>query len=93
MSYPPPYGQQPYGQPVPAGNDRTQLWGVLAVVCAATWCCGLGGIVFGVLQIIEAKKWGKKPTLAYVAFGILAFWLVVTIVLTITGNLFWYSTS
>ena len=104
MSYPPqqppygqqpygqqPYGQQPYGQPQPAGNDRTQLWGILALVCAIIPCCGLGAIVFGILQIVEAKKWNKKPTMAYVAFGILAFWIVVNIILAITGNLFYYS--
>jgi hypothetical protein len=93
MSYPPqqpPYGQQPYGQPQPAGNDRTQLWGILALVFTIIPCCLLIGIIFAILQIVEAKKWGKSPTMGYAAIGIAAFWIIVNIILAITGNLFWY---
>jgi hypothetical protein len=69
MSYPPqqpPYGQQPYGQPQPAGTDRTQLWGILGIVIGLL-CCGPAGIVFGVLSINEANKWNKSKTLGIVA--------------------------
>lgn len=65
---PPPYGQQPYGPPPgAAANDKTTLWGVLGIVGA--FCCTPVGIVFAVLSMMEAKKAGKQPTLAYVAFG------------------------
>ena len=69
MSYPPqqpPYGGQAYGQPQPAGTDRTQLWGILGIVIGLL-CCGPVGIIFGVLSIIEAKKWGKPQTLGIIA--------------------------
>jgi hypothetical protein len=82
-----------YGQPpAPAANDRTQLWGILALIFAIIPCCGLVGIVFAILQIVEAKKWRKQPTLGYIALGIVAFWIVVQIILAATGNLFYYST-
>lgn len=71
MSYPPqqpPYGGQPYGQPAPAGTDRTQLWGILGIVVGLI-CCGLLGIVFGVLSIVEANKWGKPKTLGIIAIA------------------------
>jgi len=92
MSYPPPqppYGQQPYGQPQPAGNDRTQLWGILALVFTIIPCCLLVGIIFAILQIVEAKKWHKSPTMGYAALGIAAFWIIVNIILTVTGNAVW----
>jgi hypothetical protein len=70
VSYPPqqpPYGgQQPYGQPAPTGTDRTQLWGILGIVIGLI-CCPLVGIVFGILSIVEANKWGKPKTLGIIA--------------------------
>jgi hypothetical protein len=81
-----PYGYGP-PPPVPAGNDRTQLWGILALIFGAIPCCWLLGIIFAVLQIVEARKWNKKPTLAYVALGLVAFWFVVWLILTVTGNM------
>ena len=83
------YGQQPYGQPQPAGNDRTQLWGILALVFTIIPCCLLVGIIFAILQIVEARKWGKSPTMGYAAIGIAAFWIIVNIILTVTGNAVW----
>ena len=94
----PPYGPPPgsygpppggYGPPPPAGNDRTQLWGILAIIFSVIPCCILVGIIFAILQIVEARKWNKKPTLAYVALGICAFWIIVQIILTATGNMTW----
>lgn len=84
---PPPYGPPPgYGsQPPAAGNDKTTLWGVLGIVFA--FCCAPLGAVFGVLSLLEAKKVGKQPTLAYVAFAIAALVIVTNIVLAVTGNL------
>jgi hypothetical protein len=68
----------------PAGNDKTTLWGVLGIVFAL--CCWPLGLVFAYLALREAKKAGKQPTLAYVAFGIVALRFVLDIVLFATGN-------
>ena len=82
MTPPPYYGQQP---PAAPGNDKVTLWGVLGIVFAI--CCWPLGIVFAVLGLLEAKKVGKPPTLAYIAFGIVALSLILNIVLAATGAL------
>ncbi|NJC64842.1 DUF4190 domain-containing protein [Planosporangium flavigriseum] len=69
----------------PAGNDKTTLWGVLGIVFG--FCCWPLGIVFAILAMNEAKKAGKKPTLAYVAFAIAAISLVISIISIATGAL------
>jgi hypothetical protein len=69
----------------PAANDKTTLWGVLGIIGA--FCCWPLGLVFGILCLLEAKKVGKPPTLAYVTFAILALGLVLNIVLFATGAL------
>jgi hypothetical protein len=79
---PPPY----YGPPPAApGNDKVTLWGVLGIVFA--FCCWPLGIVFGVLSLLEARKVGKQPTLAYVAFGIIVLAFILNIILAATGVL------
>ncbi len=80
MTPPPYYGQQP---PPAAGNDKTTLWGVLGIVFA--FCCTPLAIVFAVLSLLEARKVGKQPTLAYVSFGIIAVLLVVQIIAYASG--------
>ena len=81
MTPPPYYGQQP----PPPGNDKVTLWGVLGIVFAI--CCWPLGIVFAVLGLLEARKVGKPPTLAYVAFGIVALSFILNIILAVTGAL------
>jgi hypothetical protein len=77
---PPPY----YGPPAAApGNDKVTLWGVLGIVLAL--CCPLLGIVFGALSLSQAKKFGKPPTLGYVAIGLGVLNIVVNIILGATG--------
>ena len=80
MTPPPNYGPP---QPAAAGNDKTTLWGVLGIVFA--FCCAPLGIVFGILSLLEARKVGKQPTLAYVAFGITALFIVLNIIGFSTG--------
>ena len=82
MTPPPYYGQQP---PAAPGNDKVTLWGVLGIVFAI--CCWPLGLVFAVLGLMEAKKVGKQPTLAYIAFGIIALNFILNIVLAATGTL------
>jgi hypothetical protein len=69
----------------PAGSDKTTLWGVLGIIFAL--CCWPLGVVFGILSMLEARKVGKQPTLAYVAFGIAVVIVIVNIILFATGNL------
>lgn len=69
--YPPPAAQ-------PA-NDKTTLWGVLGIVLGLI-CCWPAGVVFGILALQEAKKSGKPPTLAYLAFAASAVNLIVGII-------------
>ncbi|MGC9666703.1 hypothetical protein ACNTMW_09120 [Planosporangium sp. 12N6] len=69
----------------PAGNDKTTLWGVLGIIF--DFCCWPLGVVFGVLSLLEAKKAGKQPTLAYVTFGLAAVIVVVNIIAIATGAL------
>jgi hypothetical protein len=79
----------PYPPPAatPAGNDKTALWGVLAIVFSCLFYCWPFGVIFAILSLMEARKAGKQPTLAFVAFGILAVVFVVNIILFATGNM------
>ena len=62
------------GAPAPAGNDKTTLFGVLGIVLGL--CCWPAGLVFAILSLNQAKKFGNQPTLAYVAFAVVALNLV-----------------
>ena len=80
MTPPPNYGPP---QPAAAGNDKTTLWGVLGIVFA--FCCAPLGIVFGILSLLEARKVGKQPTLAYIAFGLAVLGVIGNIIAVSTG--------
>ena len=88
MTPPPYYGQQP---PAAAGNDKVTLWGVLGIVFSL--CCVPLGIVFAVLSLLEAKKVGKQPILAYIAFGLAALSLIGNIIAVSTGAYSNFSTT
>ncbi len=88
MTPPPYYGQQP---PAAPGNDKVTLWGVLGIVFAL--CCAPLGIVFAVLSLLEAKKVGKQPTLAYIGFGLAALVVLGNIVVAATGGYANFSAS
>lgn len=49
-------------------NDRTTLWGVLGIVLGLI-CCWPLGVLFGVLSLLESRKYGKPNTLAIAAFA------------------------
>jgi len=69
-------------QPAPA-TDKVTLWGILGIVFSV--CCWPLGLVFDVLGMMEAKKVGKPPTLAYIGFGLAALFAVLTIINLATG--------
>lgn len=82
MSYPPQY-QQPAAVP---GNDRTTLFGWLGIVIGLC-CCGILGIVFGILSINSAKRHNNSPTLGYIAIAVSVLNIVVGIILRLTDSL------
>lgn len=79
----PPGGAPPPA--APAGRDRTELWGWLGIVIGFC-CCGILGIVFGVLSIQDAKRYGKSPVLGWVAIGVSALNIVISGIAGATGN-------
>lgn len=52
----------------PAGKDNTQLFGIIGIITAI--CCGLIGLIFGILSIMQARKWGNSPVLGWIAIVI-----------------------
>jgi hypothetical protein len=82
----PPAGPPPGGYGTGGGSaDRTTLWGVLGIVIGLL-CCGPLGIVFGALSIRDAKRFGKSPTIGWVAIVLSVIGLIGNIVLSTTGN-------
>ncbi|HZM84002.1 MAG TPA: hypothetical protein VFC19_50430, partial [Candidatus Limnocylindrales bacterium] len=76
---PPPATPPPPHLAQPAGNDNTTLFGVIGIITAI--CCGIIGIIFGILSIMQARKWSKSPALGWIA--------VVIGVLNIIGGIVW----
>lgn len=68
-----------------SGNDRTTLWGVLGIIFA--FCCGILGLVFGILCITSARNNNKPPTLGIIAIVISALNIIGGIVYSASGNL------
>jgi hypothetical protein len=66
-------------------RDRTELWGWLGIVIGLL-CCGVLGIVFGVLSLQEAKKHGKSPLLGWLAIAAGALNLILGGIFSVTGN-------
>jgi hypothetical protein len=59
-----------------ASKDNTQLFGILGIVLS--WCF-IGGLVFSVLSIVQANRFGKPKTLG-----------IIGLVLTIVFQVIWY---
>jgi len=65
-------------------NDRTELWGWLGIVIGLL-CCGILGIVFGVLSIQDAKKFGKSQVLGWIAIAAGALNIILNGIFAATG--------
>lgn len=52
----------------PAGKDNTTLFGWIGIIGGL--CCGLLGLIFGGLSVMQAKKWGQSPVLGYIGIVI-----------------------
>ena len=70
---PPPWTNPPPGYPMPGpaatGKDRTSLFGWLGIVIGF-FCCGIVGIVLGILSLRDAKRYGQSLVLGWVAIVI-----------------------
>jgi hypothetical protein len=80
----------PTPPPVPppaaaAGPDRTTLWGVLGIVIGFL-CCGVLGVIFGILSVRDAKRFGKSPVLGYIAIALSIVGFVGNIILSLTRS-------
>lgn len=75
----------PFPPAAAPANDKTTLWGVLGIFVGFC-CCPPLGAVFGYLSFQEAKKAGKQPTLAYIAWGVSALSLIVNIIMFASGK-------
>jgi hypothetical protein len=64
-----------------AGKDNSQLFGILGIVLC--WCF-LGGLIFSILSIMQANKFGSSKTLGFVGLGL-------TIILQVVGYIAFYS--
>lgn len=72
----------------PQKKDRTELWGWLGIVLGLI-CCGLLGVVFGVLSLQDAGKHGKDKTLGYVAIACGLVNVIASAILSATGSYPW----
>jgi hypothetical protein len=52
----------------PAGRDNTTLFGWIGIIGGL--CCGILGLIFGALSIMQAKRWGQSPVLGWIAIVI-----------------------
>jgi hypothetical protein len=75
------------GYPPPAvpGRDRTTLWGVLGIVIGLI-CCGILGIIFGYLSIRDARRFGRSPTLGWIAIVLSVINVLGSVILRATGS-------
>jgi hypothetical protein len=47
-------------------------------------CCGVLGIIFGVLSLRDARRFGKSPLLGWLAIGLSVVNIVASLVLNFT---------
>jgi hypothetical protein len=78
MTYSPPPGTPPPPTAQPAGRDNTTLFGWIGIIGGI--CCAIIGIIFGILSIMQARKWNSSPVLGYVALAVSALNIIAGII-------------
>lgn len=63
----------------PAGKDNTTLFGWIGIIGGL--CCGILGLIFGALSIMQAQKFNNSKVLGWIA--------IVIGVLNIIGGIVW----
>ena len=79
---PPMQPQVPAAGPA---SDRTTLWGVLGIVIGF-FCCPVVGIIFGILSMQDARRFGKPRTLGWLAIAASIVSIVLNGVLFASGS-------
>jgi predicted lipid-binding transport protein (Tim44 family) len=86
MTYTPPPPAPPPPPPPravqTAGNDNTTLFGWIGIIGGL--CCGIIGIIFGILSIMQARKVGKSPVLGIIA-------IVIGVITAISWPSVWFN--
>ena len=79
----PPPPPPAYGGPGPAaaGNDRSQLLGIIGIIVGLI-CCWPAGVILGVISLVQANKFGSTKL-----WGILA--LVASVINIIGGSIYY----
>jgi hypothetical protein len=68
-------------QPVAAGKDNSKVFGIIGICLC--WCF-LGGLIFSILSLVQASKYGSSKTLGIVG-------LVLTLVLQVVYYFLFYA--
>jgi predicted lipid-binding transport protein (Tim44 family) len=82
---PPPPAPPPMPAAAAGGTDRTTLWGWLGIIIGLL-CCGVLGIIFGVLSILDANKYGNSKVLGIVAIVVSVVNMVVGAIAGVTAD-------
>jgi len=59
------------------------LWGVLGIVIGLI-CCGILGILFGVLSLRDARRFGRSQVIGWVAIALSVINIVASLTLNFT---------
>jgi general stress protein CsbA len=59
------------------------FWGLLGVVIGLI-CCGILGVVFGILSIRDARRFGRSPVIGWVAIALSVINIVASLILNFT---------
>lgn len=70
------------------GRDRTVLWGWLGIIVGLL-CCGVLGVIFGVLSLREAERHRNTRTLGWIAIIASLVNIAAGGIFAATGNYPW----
>ncbi|MEV4533671.1 hypothetical protein AB0J82_07560 [Asanoa sp. NPDC049518] len=64
-------------------QDHSKFWGILGIVIGLI-CCGVLGIIFGVLSLRDARRFGQSQLLGWLAIALSVINIVASLVLNFT---------